>query len=285
MALGFDSRIGLAGLVVGVIGIAIAILWPDKKWIGWLFLIVGAGILLYWGVIELRHSISSTRASLIISIAFGSLLGGVAAYLVWQSASSEREKPNPEGAKLQEKGDERHKKDATTSAIPTSAPPANRAASTPAKKLESIKIKLIGTKPIEIGSNGEATLPVMFEAIGSDETIHVQETYQPFAIGFSRMPTEKEELSFQEDTWAKFELSDKNGQRVTMSVLPNSPGIARIELGPDISTQMGALKEHSGRVYAAIRFRDPNGKILKDSFLYVDVNTNYMSLCAGHNVP
>jgi hypothetical protein len=89
--MGFDSRIGIAGLAVGVIGIAITLLWPDKKWVGWLFLVMGFGILLFWGVTEIKQHLGGGRASLILSICVGIFVGGAAAYLIWRSATSENQ--------------------------------------------------------------------------------------------------------------------------------------------------------------------------------------------------
>jgi hypothetical protein len=39
MDMSLGDRLGWAGLIMAFLGIALAFLWPDKKWIGWLCLI------------------------------------------------------------------------------------------------------------------------------------------------------------------------------------------------------------------------------------------------------
>lgn len=50
MSLG--DRLGIAGLIVGVIAIAVPFLWPTKKWIGKLSLAVAGALVVGWGVLE-----------------------------------------------------------------------------------------------------------------------------------------------------------------------------------------------------------------------------------------
>ena len=52
VALSFDSRIGIASLLVGLFGIGITIVWP-KKVVGWIFM--GFAVLggIGWGCLEL----------------------------------------------------------------------------------------------------------------------------------------------------------------------------------------------------------------------------------------
>jgi hypothetical protein len=52
----FDRRLGLSGLIVGLIGIPAFYLWPDKKWIGWVCLLAAVVLVLVWFVLELRKS-------------------------------------------------------------------------------------------------------------------------------------------------------------------------------------------------------------------------------------
>jgi hypothetical protein len=49
-----DGRVGLAGLIVALLGIAAFYLWPDKKWIGWLALSGAAAFILVWAWLELH---------------------------------------------------------------------------------------------------------------------------------------------------------------------------------------------------------------------------------------
>ena len=52
MSLG--DRLGIAGLVVALLGIGITILWPEKKWVGWLCLGVAGLLILLWVLAEFR---------------------------------------------------------------------------------------------------------------------------------------------------------------------------------------------------------------------------------------
>jgi hypothetical protein len=46
------DRLGWGGLILALLGIAVAILWPDKKWIGWLSLCSAGVLLVAWGWME-----------------------------------------------------------------------------------------------------------------------------------------------------------------------------------------------------------------------------------------
>lgn len=39
-----DRAVGVGGVSVGLIGTGIVVLWPDKRWLGWVFIAVGSGI-------------------------------------------------------------------------------------------------------------------------------------------------------------------------------------------------------------------------------------------------
>lgn len=63
------DRLGIVGLILALVGLAVTILWPTKRWIGYVSL-TGAGILLLWWVgIELHEhfrkvqSASNTKSS------------------------------------------------------------------------------------------------------------------------------------------------------------------------------------------------------------------------------
>jgi hypothetical protein len=88
MALG--DRLGFAGLLVAVIGVALVYLWPDKRWIGWLCLGIAAILAASWGTLEIREKFGSSAASFWISILVGAIFGGGAAGLIWQSVTSAR---------------------------------------------------------------------------------------------------------------------------------------------------------------------------------------------------
>jgi hypothetical protein len=49
------DRLGIAGLVLALVGIGIAVLWPTERWIGWVAILVATGLVVYWGVLELKR--------------------------------------------------------------------------------------------------------------------------------------------------------------------------------------------------------------------------------------
>jgi hypothetical protein len=53
MSLG--DRLGIAGLTSAFIGIGIAILWPTVRWIGWIAIFAAIGLVICWGVLELKR--------------------------------------------------------------------------------------------------------------------------------------------------------------------------------------------------------------------------------------
>jgi hypothetical protein len=46
-----DTRIGLAGLIVALIGVAATYLWPDKKLIGWICFSLAALLIIGWATL------------------------------------------------------------------------------------------------------------------------------------------------------------------------------------------------------------------------------------------
>jgi hypothetical protein len=48
------DRLGIAGLIMGALGVSCAILWPTRRWIGWLFLGIAAALCVSWGAMELE---------------------------------------------------------------------------------------------------------------------------------------------------------------------------------------------------------------------------------------
>jgi hypothetical protein len=48
----FDSRIGLAALIMAFVGIAVPIIWPDPKWVGWICLLIAAALSAWWVWLE-----------------------------------------------------------------------------------------------------------------------------------------------------------------------------------------------------------------------------------------
>jgi hypothetical protein len=51
------DRLGIAGLILGLIGIAIAILWPTVKWVGWGAVVVAIGLGICWAILEFERPI------------------------------------------------------------------------------------------------------------------------------------------------------------------------------------------------------------------------------------
>ena len=54
MDLSFGDRVGIAGLIMALFGIGITILWPTKRWLGWVFLAAGISGCLAWAWLEFR---------------------------------------------------------------------------------------------------------------------------------------------------------------------------------------------------------------------------------------
>ena len=50
------DHLGFAGIVLGLIGIGVTIMWPTKRWIGVLCLVSAGLVLVIWGVKAYRES-------------------------------------------------------------------------------------------------------------------------------------------------------------------------------------------------------------------------------------
>lgn len=48
----WDTRIAIAGLIMAFAGVGITILWPSKRWLGWLCLFLATVLGIYWGCLE-----------------------------------------------------------------------------------------------------------------------------------------------------------------------------------------------------------------------------------------
>jgi hypothetical protein len=53
------DHLGFAGLAMALIGIAIAVLWPNKRWIGYLCLVGAVGLLIWWGTLAYKAKTES----------------------------------------------------------------------------------------------------------------------------------------------------------------------------------------------------------------------------------
>ena len=80
------DRLGILGLIVALFAIAATFLWPDRKWIGWLALVVAAVLLLWWGATEVKQRFGIGRMSLLVFLAVGALVGIGVAALMWFSS-------------------------------------------------------------------------------------------------------------------------------------------------------------------------------------------------------
>ena len=91
----FDSRIGMGGLIMAFLGIALPLLFPDKKWIGWICLAAGAVLGLIWITREIP---SGKPWSFSVVIASGAFLGVIAASIIYASLPSVPPVPHSEHA-------------------------------------------------------------------------------------------------------------------------------------------------------------------------------------------
>jgi hypothetical protein len=57
-AIFIGDRLGFAGLIVGLLGIALMYLVPNKKWIGWVALILAAALGVAWGITEIEKPLA-----------------------------------------------------------------------------------------------------------------------------------------------------------------------------------------------------------------------------------
>lgn len=53
-----EKRLGWAALVLTLFGVAASFLWPQQRWIGWVFFLGAFGCAIGWGFLELKHSLS-----------------------------------------------------------------------------------------------------------------------------------------------------------------------------------------------------------------------------------
>src|ERR1700722_8287667 len=88
----FSDRLGMASLIVAFFGIAAMYLWPDKKWIGWVCLVVAIISAVIWAGSELHlDGRKPVRSSLAVGLCAGVLIGLI--YYAWVTS-----KPQPSEA-------------------------------------------------------------------------------------------------------------------------------------------------------------------------------------------
>jgi hypothetical protein len=96
MELGFDRRIGIAGLILSPIGIGITILFPDARWLGWLFLLLGAVGLVFWLVAETRAKLRNSLSSNFLSASIVILVLGGLGLLYWKAPKPKSGESGPD---------------------------------------------------------------------------------------------------------------------------------------------------------------------------------------------
>jgi hypothetical protein len=78
------DRLGLAGVLLALISLAATILWPEKKWIGWLSLSCAVILLVGWAWMEFGSDLPRLRANYPILSTIGVfLIGGCLAVSLW----------------------------------------------------------------------------------------------------------------------------------------------------------------------------------------------------------
>src|SRR5690349_794366 len=80
----WTDRVGLGGLIVALFSLAIAILWPDKKWIGWASLGFAIILAAIWVSLELKASSTTLFKSYpVLSTIAVFVVGGIIASTAW----------------------------------------------------------------------------------------------------------------------------------------------------------------------------------------------------------
>jgi hypothetical protein len=95
MPLDLGGRLGFAGLIVALFGIAAFYLWPDKKWIGLSSLIAAGALVIAWGIAEARQAGIRSKTALATSIVIGVVIGGGLGATIWQALQKSSENVNP----------------------------------------------------------------------------------------------------------------------------------------------------------------------------------------------
>lgn len=83
MSLG--DRMGILGAILALIALAVTILWPDRKWVGWISLAGAVALLLGWGWLEFGRDLPRLRLQYpIISGLAVFMMGGCLAAVLWR---------------------------------------------------------------------------------------------------------------------------------------------------------------------------------------------------------
>jgi hypothetical protein len=85
MSLSLGDRMGILGAILGLIALAVTILWPDKKWVGWLSLAGAVVLLIGWGYLELGRELPHLRVQYpTLSVLVVFVIGGCLAAVLWR---------------------------------------------------------------------------------------------------------------------------------------------------------------------------------------------------------
>ena len=85
---------------MALVGIAITILWPDKRWIGWVCFGLASILVIGWLSFELKRWLGDTWASLGLAITIGAIIGGAVSVAIWYGAPSPEAKAEPFSAEV-----------------------------------------------------------------------------------------------------------------------------------------------------------------------------------------
>jgi len=88
MSLG--DHLGVAGLILALLGIAVAILWAEKKAIGWVAFVLAVTGGVWWIVHGIKGQLGPTNISLASALVVGGLLGLAAAWVFWRFSEPKR---------------------------------------------------------------------------------------------------------------------------------------------------------------------------------------------------
>jgi hypothetical protein len=82
----FGDRLGIAGVVLALLAIAISSLWPDKRWIGQVGFGLAFLMLVGWSTWEIRQKWSG-RMAFALALIVGAAFGAISAAVIWQSSA------------------------------------------------------------------------------------------------------------------------------------------------------------------------------------------------------
>ena len=81
------DRMGMLGVILALVALAVTVLWPDKKWIGWLSLAATVILLIVWGLLEIGRDLPSLRVQYpILSTVVVFVVGGCLLAVLWKLA-------------------------------------------------------------------------------------------------------------------------------------------------------------------------------------------------------